>query len=485
LAAPASAAGGSAPNAQALSWGSNSNGQLGIGAICDQGTGANCLALSPVLVGGTGTTPVLRPVTQVAGGSAHSLALMAGGQVRAWGDGEHGQLGNGTHVFEENRPVAVTGPGGTGQLSGITAIAAGNTTSAALARTGIGPGGQVWTWGTNIWGQLGDGTSTGPEHCPVNHNPPSASDVCSTIPVGVTGPGGTGRLNGVVAISAGDNHTVALRSDGTVWSWGLNDLGQLGIGNSSGPGTCKPYSNFKATACSTSPVEAVGRGGTGVLNHIVAIAAGEDYTIAVRSDGSVWSWGSNAFSTLGQKASWTPQQCTSPFAPVPIPCSTVPVQVAGPGGHGHLTGITAVAANGSPLGLHVLALGSGGTVWAWGIDDMGQLGDGVSQIQSRTPVQVVGPGGKGFLTGVTALAAGGKFSLALRGDGTVWAWGQNNTGQLGLGQDTGPQQCTTDEVPCSLTPAQVTGIGGQGTLANVLGIAAGQLHALAVQQCLH
>jgi len=429
LAAPASASpAGSQPSALTLSWGSNSNGQLGIGASCISGTGPNCLSLSPVQVRGTGTTPALQPVTRVAGGTAHSLALTAGGQVRAWGDGEQGQLGNGTHVFEENRPVAVVGQNGTGQLGSITAIAAGNTSSLALARTSIGAGGQVWAWGTNIWGQLGDGTSAGPEHCPVNRRPPSPSDVCSTIPVGVAGPGGTGRLSGIIALAAGDNHMVALRSDGTVWSWGLNDLGQLGIGNSTGPGRCKPYSNFNAAACSTTPVEAAGPAGQGVLNHVVAIAAGEDYTIAVRSDGSVWAWGSNAFSTLGQTASWTPQQCNSPFAPVPIPCSTVPVQVAGPGGAGHLTGITAVAANGSPLGLHILALGAGGT---------------------------------------------------------VWAWGQNDQGQLGLGQNTGPQQCTTEHVPCSLTPAQVTGQGGQGTLPNVRGIAAGQAHSLAVQQRLN
>lgn len=489
LAAPSAASASvnelsSQPAGAAISWGSNSDGQLGIGTTCNRVTGADCLSSSPVTVLGQGASRTLSPAIAVSGGSAFSLALLSSGRVRAWGDGDHGELGDGVNGLEQDRPVAVVGPGGTGQLTNITAISAGNVHSLALGRSGISPGGQVWSWGANLWGELGVGTSTGPEHCPVGNSPPSASDVCSTVPAGVVGPGGTGRLTGVTAVAAGDNHSVALRSDGTVWTWGLNDLGQLGIGSSAGPSTCKPFSNFAATGCSRVPVQVVGPGGTGHLSNIVALAAGEDYTVAVRSDGTVWAWGSDAFSDLGQAPSFQPELCHSPFAPVPIPCSTTPVQVAGPGGVGHLAGITAVAANGSPLGLHVLALSQDGTVWAWGIDDMGQLGNGVSEIQSGVPVHVLGPGGQGNLTGVVALAAGGKLSLALRSDGSVWSWGQNDNGQLGTGNTTGPEQCTTQQVACSTTPVQVVGLGGQGTLTGIIAVAAGQLHSLAVRRTL-
>jgi alpha-tubulin suppressor-like RCC1 family protein len=469
------------PSGTALSWGSNTNGQLGLGVACST-PGPNCQSPVPLSVLGLGTARTLSPVQAVSGGTEYSLALTAGGQVRAWGNDDHGELGNGTHGTEEDSPVAVVGPSGTGQLSNITAISAGNVHNLAIGKSGIGSGGQVWSWGVNLWGELGDGTNSGPEHCPVNARPPSSSDVCSTIPVGVVGPGGTGRLSGVIAVAAGDNHSVALRSDGTVWTWGLNDLGQLGQGTSSGPQTCKPFSNFAATGCSTKPVEVVGPGGNGHLSNVVAVAAGEDYTVAVRSDGSVWAWGSDAFSTLGQRASFQPELCHSPFAPIPIPCSTTPVQVVGSDGVGHLGNIRTVAANGSPRGLHVLALSRDGSVWAWGVDDMGQLGNNRSEVQSRTPVQVRGPGGQGFLTGVTAIAAGGKLSLALKSDGSVWSWGQNSSGQLGTGSTTGPQHCTTQQVACSTRPVQVVGVGGHGTLNGVVAIGAGQLHSLAVRQ---
>jgi alpha-tubulin suppressor-like RCC1 family protein len=378
--------------------------------------------------------------------------------------------------MDKDRPGAVVGPRGLGELRGVTAVAGGNVHSLA-----VGEGGHVWAWGDNIWGQLGDGTSTGPEHCLNAGRPPSASNVCSKVPVEVVGPGHKRHLTGVSAVAAGVDNSIAVGRDGTVWSWGLNDLGQLGDGSSTGPKTCEPYSNYGPVACSPTPVEVVGPHGTGHLSHIVAVTGGADFAVALRADGTVWAWGSDAYDALGQRQI-SAESCYSPFAPIPIPCSTRPVEVAGPGGEGHLGRISAIAAESSPQGLHVLALRADGTVWAWGVDDKGQLGNGVSETDSLVPVQVVGPGGHGKLTGVVGVAAGGGFSLARRADGSVWAWGLNAAGELGIGNDTGPELCTTSSYPCSTKPVQVLGPGGRGTLEHVSALAAGQLHSLALRR---
>ena len=190
-------------------------------------------------------------------------------------------------------------------------------------------------------------------------------------------------------------------------SWGSNNIGELGDG----------------TFTSRSLYGAV----SGLGSGIVQIAAGSSFGLALRSDGTVWAWGSNGAGQLGDGTTTTSQ--------------TTPVEVTG------LSGVVAVAAGIDQS----LALRSDGTVWAWGGDRYGQLGDGANNAAQPTPVQVTG------LTGVTKIAAGGLFSLALRSDGTVWAWGYNAVGELGNG--------TTAD---SNVPVQVTG------LARITAIAAGE-----------
>jgi alpha-tubulin suppressor-like RCC1 family protein len=446
----------------AYSWGNNATGELG------QGNHTNALVPKRVL-----RLPA-NSVKAVSAGTNASLALTRSGTVQAWGDNSQGQLGTGNQR-ESTSPVAVKDPGGRGQLTGITAIVSANVASAALDRNG-----NVLAWGSNIWGQVGNGQLTGPQNCPVNNTPAGPSNVCSKLPVTVVGPSGTGKLSRVVAIAGSSDDDLALRSDGTVWTWGINVAGELGIGTNTGPEECKPYKTYAAVGCSSKPVEVKGPGGTGVLDHVVAVTGGSDFDLALRSDGTVWAWGSDAFATLGQTAP-PPERCYDPFDFDAIPCSTTPVQVSAPGGVGHLTHIVAISAEPSPNGLHVLALRSDGTVWAWGVDDKGQLGNGASEQYDNLPGEVVGPDGKGHLQHVVAIAAGGGFSLAKLANGSIWAWGQNNQGQLGIGTSKGPSLCTTDKVACSLVPVQVKGPYGAGHFERALQIAAGQVHALAVE----
>ena len=265
-------------------------------------------------------------------------------------------------------------------------IAAGGSHSMALKSDGT-----VWAWGYNLFGQLGDNSTTD-----------------RSAPVLVS------NLSNVTAIVAGGEHSMALRNDGTVWAWGRNVEGQLGDSSTTDSSTPVLVSN---------------------LSNVTAIAVGQGHSMALRNDGTVWAWGDNRYGQLGVDS---------------IPSSRTPVQVSG------LTGITAVAAG---VG-HSMALKNNGTVWAWGWNDCGQLGDD-STADRHTPVQVLD------LAGMTTIAVGSFYSLALKSDGKVWAWGANFNGQLG-------DSSTTDRS----APVQVS---DQTGLTDATAIAAGGIHSMALK----
>src|SRR5438128_1337854 len=280
-------------------------------------------------------------------------------------------------------------------------------------------------WGSNRSGQLGDGITEGPQQCS-----PAGEVPCSTSPVPVTG------LEGVTAISGGEEHSLALLGGGTVKAWGNNELGQLGDGN---PGELEPESNLPVTVrglcCATS------------------IAAGARHSLALLTYGEVEAWGSDESGQLADAK-----------RPELHPTSDVPVTVRAP--VGLLTGVVALAAGEE----HSLALLNNGTVMAWGENAHGQLGDGTTTNRD-VPVAVKG------LTGVVAIAAGLEHSLALISNGTIMAWGANSEGQLGTGANNGPEECgpPTEEEACSTAPVPVTGL----SYLDVKGIAAGSWHSLA------
>jgi alpha-tubulin suppressor-like RCC1 family protein len=151
---------------------------------------------------------------------------------------------------------------------------------------------------------------------------------------------------------------------------------------------------------------------------------------AFGADGLLWSWGRNHRGQLGDGG---------------VASRSLPGNVLGPGGAGIISSVSAAAAGAEG---HALALRSNGTVWAWGSNDFGKLGDGTTTDRSG-PVQVVGPAGLGYLLGIVGVAAGAHHSVALRNDGTVLAWGANSLGQLGDGTNTDRG-----------TPASVRGSGG-------------------------
>ncbi len=371
-------------------------------------------------------TRTIPPGNIVAAGDRHTAAVKDDGTVWAWGNGTTGQLGNGEHSAAGNSdtPVQVLGEGGEGVLNGTAAVAAGENHTVALKNDGT-----VWTFGSNNYGQLGKG------------NRPTDSDT----PVQVVDNEGADFLTDIVEVAAGSNNTVALRNDGTVWAWGNNEYGQLGNG---AHGT---------DAHRDIPVQVVGENGEEFFTNVIAVAAGPLHTVALKDDGTVWTWGYNLYGQLGDGTSGEEAS------------SDTPVQVLGMGGTGFLTEVIAVSATYT----NTVALRNDGTVWAWGYNFDGQLGNGTYGIgtESFTPVQVVGEGGEGVLNGVLAIASGMSHTAALKNDGTVWTWGDNDHGQLGNGN----MGIFSD------TPIQVVGVDGEGILADITALASGTYHCITVK----
>jgi alpha-tubulin suppressor-like RCC1 family protein len=322
--------------------------------------------------------------------------VVPAGNARSWGDNYFGQLGNGSGGTDTGRTI----PGAVRYIDGVESTKAGCAHGLALKTDGT-----VRSWGDNSYGQLGD----------------AAVGIDSNVPVETYG------LVNVKAISAGCNHNLALKENGSVWAWGDNEYGQIGNGFS-GPG-------FYAHV----PVR-VAKLGTGAK----AIAAGRDFSLALMKDGTVQSWGKNSDGQLGNGEA------------LPGASRAVPSKVA------NLSGVKAIATDG--FARHALALKQDGTVRTWGDDFSGQLGNGgfLPGVDKALPVQVKN------LSGVKAVSAGGFHSLALLESGRVRSWGANLDGQLGndrSGIDAGRS-----------TPGGVSG------LDNVGAISGGAYHSLAVMQ---
>lgn len=286
----------------------------------------------------------------------------------------------GTALSAQAGAVITPDSGGTGgglEVSGSATIPAFVQTSSSSGHSAaVASDGSAWTWGGNFYGQLGDGTTE-------SHSEPV--QVVQSWPAGTT----------ITSISAGVYHSVALASDGTVWAWGVNGPGQLGDGTN---------------ADSSVPVQVSENWPAGVT--IESVDAGAHHSVALASDGSVWTWGANFTGEIGDG--------TTPSRNEPVQvAATWPADLA-------ITGVNA----GFSL---TAAVASDGSVWTWGSNEYGQLGDGTAA-SSLTPVQVVATWSTGI--SIKTVSAGSTHCLAVASDGSVWAWGTNAFGELGDGTAT-------------------------------------------------
>ncbi len=333
-----------------LSWGEDSNGQLG-----DDEPLVN--KSTPVAISDT------KNIVAIAAGYTHSLALQSDGTLLSWGRDNDGQLGDDTAPADKHTPVSVS------TANNIIAIAAGGNTSFALKSNGT-----LLSWGSDIIGQLGDDSTIA--------NKPT--------PVAVSG------ANNIIAIAAGGLFALALKSDGTLLSWGQDTNGQLGddstIANKPTPVPVSGASDVISIAAGSDFSLAIKSDGTllswgsdteGKLgddatiankptpvtvrgaNSIVAIAASGNFSLALKSDGTLLSWGSDFFGELGDDTA-------SASKPTPVPVSNA-------------NNIVAIAAG----SIHSLALKSDGTLLSWGGNNRGQIGNGTTGFSTPTPVSVL------------------------------------------------------------------------------------------------
>jgi alpha-tubulin suppressor-like RCC1 family protein len=278
----------------------------------------------------TGTPP--NPGDIFASGDKGFLRVQADGSLRGWGGNSYGELGDASYT-NRSSPIPLTGFGTVAQM-------AGGQTYALARRTD----GAVYGTGANNYGQIG-----------------------ATLNVGRNVPAALAGLSGILAVAAGEAHGLAVKPDGTVWAWGDNSVGQLGN---------------TTPAQSTTPIAV-----QGLTGAFTAVAAGSYHSLALRSDGTVWGWGTNSSGQLGDTTTTSPRRSA--------------VQVSG------LTGSTVVAI--AAGGLHSLALLSDGTVREWGSVTTGPVAT------SATVVSGLG--------GVTSIAAGWNHSAAARRDGSAVTWG--------------------------------------------------------------
>jgi alpha-tubulin suppressor-like RCC1 family protein len=317
----------------------------------------------------------------VQAGAAHSLALKFDGTVYAWGSNAYGQLGNGTNIDSSN-PVQVR------NLSNVVAIAAGLYHNLAITSDG-----SVWAWGLNTSGQLGNNTA-----------------VSASLPVKVLVTSGTttAPLGGAFAIAAGGSHSL-IATNGGLMATGLNGSGQLGNGTNTSSMLAIPAS----------------------LSGVTALAAGRNHSVALTTAGQVWTWGDSTFGQLGNGGT------TASNVPVPV---TLP-------------GITQISSKDATT----LALDSNSVVWCWGANDNAQCANGTVTSPVTSPIK---PNVSLFVLG--SVAAGGFQSMAIATDGQVLGWGDGTAGELS-----------------SIPPMTYVAATGLSTLTGALKLGAGLTHGLA------
>ena len=329
-------------------WGDNQDGQLGLGDT-----------ISRTLSTKVGADTNWRMVST---GYSHTVTIKTDGTLWGWGDNTNGCLG---------LPAAITYtlPTQINTETNWKLISCGWWHTIAIRTDGT-----MWAWGVNVCGQLGLGNTT--------DSKVSYQQVGSDMNWETT--------------SCGNMHTVAIKSDGSLWVWGDNEYGQLGLGD---------------TISRTLPAR------VGTDTNWKAVSCGDNHTIAIKTDGTLWAWGDNEYGQLGlAEKMWdfrkveyirtTLKGDNKQTIIRDIPYNALPIQVSIDTNWQQVNGGSA----------HTIAIKTDGTLWAWGHNEYGQLGLG-DTISRTLPTRV------GTDTNWKAVSCGYGHTIAIKPDGSLWAWG--------------------------------------------------------------
>ena len=435
-------------------WGENSSGQLG------NGTRSNSQS-TPVTVLESASGQPLPNIVQISAGQRHTCALLEGETIKCWGENSSGQLGNG-NINSSLTPVTVlaseTAADRTRRMFGGSQISVSKNHTCAIRGTRK----EVWCWGSNFRGKLGNGPTSSTSF------PVQASGVTSATSItvggeyscfikdngvvrcwgqGTNGQLGNGRtrnsttpvqvseIRTAISIAAGQNHTCVILEGGTAKCWGFNASGQLGDGT-----------NIQRAAPVTVLESA---GSTTPLGNIVSIAAGQRHTCALLEDKTAKCWGANNTSQLGDGT---------------MDARTAPVTVLESASGQPLPNIVQISAGQR----HTCALLENGTAKCWGFNASGQLGNGNKSTQTA-PVTVLESASGQPLPNIVQITAGQNHTCAVLADNTAKCWGLNTNGQLSDG--------TTTQ---RLLPTRLLGSVSAQPLPNIVQITAGSDYTCAV-----
>ena len=466
-------------------WGDNEFGQLGLGFVTTKDITTKVSAASQV-----GND---KDWVSVVAGYAHSVALKSNGTLWGWGLNEDGQVPKNGSTNATTIPIQI------GVDNGWTSITAGDYFTMALRPNTFLNGSSLFAWGRNADGQLGTGDfekKTVPTDVLGVKSTPAKAAVPAT---GSAAPMAAVAAVSVydhdwVSISAGSNFASAIKSDGTLWTWGANDQGQLGLGTAvvgdrkNTPTQVENDNNWVEAKAGGKHMLALKSNGTimvwgsddfhqtvkrdsvvgcydtllnkakptknikwnTVVRKVVDIEAGQSHSLLLKDEGSIAGWGKNNYGQLARAYMINPKKGDSVMDQKPVfikrnaakfikvsICNTHILALKDDGTIYEVNGLGSLSKVGSDNDWvsvaagsnHSLALKSDGSLWTWGDNTYGQLGNGSNNSGLQAVTKMKDASGNDY--DWKSIGAGNFSSYALRSDGTLWAWGHNEHGQLG------------------------------------------------------